>query len=145
MLACLYNGRLVATDVNKKSFGWWDRAGIGVTLLCLAHCLVLPLLVSAFPLLPIHHNHHAHFWMALIAVPVGIAALVPGYKRHRNRLIPLSGFVGLNFLVGAEMYGEMLGLGSESVLSVAGGLILIGAHATNWYLCTRECKGSCHH
>lgn len=135
----------MAIRENTSSTGFWDRAGIGVTLLCLFHCLALPLLVTAFPFLPFHHSHEVHLAMALLAIPVGIAALVPGYRRHRNRLIPLSGLIGLNFLVGAETYGEVLGLGSESVISGAGALILIAAHASNWYLCTRECRGNCHH
>ncbi len=141
----LYNGRAVAIEGKTSGVGFWDRAGIGVTLLCLIHCLALPLLVSAFPFLPFHHNHEVHLALALLAVPVGIAALIPGYRRHKNRLIPLSGLIGLNFLVGAETYGEVMGLGSESLISATGALILIAAHASNWYLCTRECRGRCHH
>ena len=129
---------------NTGTSNRWDKAGIGVTLVCLVHCLLLPLLATMFPFLGAGHFEVGHVVLALIAIPIGVAALIPGFRRHKQIFVPLSGFVGLNFLVGSEAYGHLLGLHSESFLSVIGALLLLGAHLANWHLCTQTCKGSCH-
>ena len=35
----------------------WDRMGQGLSLLCLAHCLLTPLLLGALPSLGLHVLH----------------------------------------------------------------------------------------
>ncbi len=109
-------------------------------MLCLVHCAALPILVVAFPLLGWFHGESSHLWLTLMAIPTAFLALFPAYRSHGRILVPLSGFIGLNLLVGAELYGHFLGHGSETLLSLTGAALLIGAHWVNLQLQRPSCR-----
>lgn len=108
-----------------------DAVALCASGLCLAHCLILPLMIAALPalasILGVPESFHA--WMVIIAVPVSLAALVEGLFRHRSPVPLLTGIVGLSLLAsGAFLATE----DNESVLTVAGGIALAFAHIANW-------------
>lgn len=117
-------------------------------MLCLLHCVMLPLVATFLPFMGaqhVHHNESVHLLLLTLALPVGLLALIPGYRKHRVKWIPA---LGLASLVGLLCTPFMHDLGLESVevlWSLGAGLGLVTSHLSNWAHCRTECHGSCHH
>lgn len=106
-----------------------DSFAIGLSGLCLAHCLALPLLVSLLPVAGAWAEAAwVHWLFVLLAAPVSLWTFL--HPRTRAwRLIGLAG-AGLALLVAGAAGFPTDKL--ETPLSVAGGLLLASAHLLNW-------------
>lgn len=118
-----------------------DYAGMAASALCLAHCLAMPLVVAAFPLLGLgggdHHAVHDAL-LAAVTLPV-LLALVPGYLAHREPAALLLGTAGLAaFLLAIFVVGPRFGELAETALAVSSSVLLIAAHLRNHRFC-RQC------
>lgn len=121
----------------KKLIRFADYAGIAASMLCLAHCLAMPLLLAVFPLLGMGGaHHHLHDVLLLgVTVPV-LLALVPGWLAHRDPAPPLLGLAGLGALLVAVLFaGPAFGQGAETALAVLSSVLLIAAHRRNHRFC----------
>ena len=126
---------------------WWDRLGITLSVVCLVHCLMLPLAIAALPLVAAQwlHTSTFHTVMALVLLPVALLAVVPGLRLHGRVSVAAAMAAGLSLLSTAAFAGERLlsrewGIG----LTLAGGAILVTAHAVNLALC-RACPACVTH
>ncbi len=112
----------------------WDAVGIAGSLVCLAHCLLLPMVLAALPLLALFEEEWLHRGLAVaLLVPVALV-LVPGWYRH-GRWLP-----GLFMTVGLVAINTAVFTASErweTGLTLAGALSLILAHGLNLYFCRR--------
>ncbi|KZN58648.1 hypothetical protein N473_04245 [Pseudoalteromonas luteoviolacea CPMOR-1] len=121
-----------------------DRVSIGLALLCLAHCLLLPLMVLALPFLATSFlKQEAFHQMLLVGVLLtSVLALYSGCKTHRKWQIFGGGIVGLVVLSIAALFGhDWFGEFGESILTVIGSLIVAYSHLIN----IKTCKSaSCH-
>jgi hypothetical protein len=128
-----------------------DNAGMTASLMCAAHCALLPIVVTLLPVVGLGFlAHETTEWMLLgLAAALGMSSLCLGFRRHRSRraLVVLS--AGLALLAGGRMV-EHLEVGEFGVaLVVLGGLTVAGAHWVNRRLCLacRVChdeeNGSC--
>lgn len=73
-----------------------DRIGIVASTLCAIHCAVTPLLLLILPTFGKIWSHPASHWgMALVVVPIAIAMMTAGYKRHRRKWIVAIGALGI--------------------------------------------------
>ena len=117
-----------------------DYAGMAASMLCLAHCLALPLLLTAFPLLGLGGDHHGRHEMLLAAVTVPVLlALVPGYLAHRDPVALLLGLGGLvALLLALLLVGPRWGEIAETGVAVLSSLLLIAAHLRNHRFC-KDC------
>ena len=122
---------------------WGDFAGMAAAAICLVHCLGLPLLLVAFPLLaPTGGHAGAHsivhdVLLAAIALPV-LLSLVPAYLVRRDRVMLALGAGGLAiFLMAIFVAGPLLGEGAETALAVLSSLLLLTAHIRNYRACKR--------
>ena len=109
-----------------------DRSAIGLSFLCLAHCLAFPMLIAFLPALAtvLPQGEWVHPLLLAIALPLAGVALWRGWRRHRA-VQPLAfGAIGLALMT----IGVDAGASAEIVLTVAGGLALAGAHLLNWRL-----------
>lgn len=114
--------------------------GIFVSALCLAHCLLLPFLLTALPALATRHTpEFFHMGVACIAAPAGFFAFLPGFLRHRKLWVPLVGLLGLTLLITASVYHEEFTANLDRLITTAGGLMLVAAHLQNRRLCRTEC------
>lgn len=120
-----------------------DYAGMTASALCLLHCLAMPLLMAAFPMLGLAHEHDAFHngILAAVSIPV-LLSLLPGYLRHRDPAVLVLGFLGLGSFLGAvfilsPVYGE----GAEAAGAVLSGVLLLSAHIRNRRFCAR-CAGA---
>lgn len=118
----------------NRSQALGDRLAIALSLLCLLHCLVTPLIIimpALGGLIALDHDQF-HQFMLFFVVPVGVVALTAGYRHHRSLRIALSGLAGLVLLALAVRLGhELAGHFGELILSVAGSLIIVIAHVQN--------------
>jgi hypothetical protein len=122
-----------------KSTDWLDGAAIGLSGLCLLHCLALPFFVGVLPLLMPFAESHLHAQMLYFAVPLSIVAIGIGYVRHRNLRVVVAAAAGLALLiVGATVAHGSLGLVADRMFTVSGSLMLAAAHLWNGLLSRRH-------
>lgn len=114
-----------------------DKTAIGVSLLCLAHCLAVPLAVVLVPSLAALSldNEYFHVWMVFAVIPTSAYALTMGCRRHKRYQLLALGFTGLVFLVLALLVGESYGEAAERILTAVGAFIIAYAHFRNYRLC----------
>lgn len=114
--------------------------GILVSGLCLAHCLLLPFLLTALPALAVSHTpEYFHMAVACIAVPAGVFAFLPGFMHHRRLWVPMLGLLGLTLIVTASVYHEEFSANMDRVVTTFGGVMLVTAHFQNRKLSQSEC------
>ncbi|MGN7159557.1 MerC domain-containing protein [Sphingomonas sp. SAFR-052] len=110
-----------------------DGAAIGASLLCLIHCIGLPILFALLPALAsigLPSSEWLHLLLLLTAIPVSALALVGGWRAH-GRIVPmLLGALGLAGLAAGLAFNSVPG--AETALTVAGSLALAMAHIGNW-------------
>ena len=115
-----------------KPSNWLDWAAVGLSGLCLVHCLALPLIVAGVPLLAQFSEGHLHAQMLVVVLPLSIVALGLGFNRHRNTRIVAAGTVGmLTLVIGATVAHSQLGLMADRAFTVVGAFVLAGAHYFN--------------
>ena len=106
-----------------------DALAVGISGLCLAHCLALPVLAMAFPLLGVlSHSAWVHILFFCTAAPVSALALRgSGGWRHPG--------VRAFFLLGITALAAGLPWGWPEVIEVTltslGGASLVAAHLLN--------------
>ncbi len=128
--------------VEREGRAWLDMAGIAASWLCVVHCLLLPFVVSALPLIGLRFLLDETVEQIVIGISVGVAAftLVPGYLGSHHKIRALALYVsGLALiLMSKTLFEDDHWL---SILFIAGGAVLISAaHFLNIYLC-RWCNG----
>lgn len=83
--------------------GWRDRLGITLSIVCMFHCVLTPLVLLGVPFLS-HQGHEflmgaAWHQVFLLVVPlVALLAFLPGWKRHRDVRVWWLSAWGLLFL-----------------------------------------------
>lgn len=109
-----------------------DAVGISLSGLCMAHCLALPLLASLFPIAGVWaESAWVHWTFVFLAAPVAAYVLTrpDGVGRRRWSTIAVGG-LGVILLCCAA--AEFPSHEAETPMTLAGGLILAGAHLFNW-------------
>jgi len=126
-------------QTSVKSTGWLDGAAIGLSGLCLVHCLALPFLVGALPLLLPLTMGHLHVQMLIVVLPLSIVAIGMGYVGHRDARVVLAAIVGLALLIfGASVAHDTLGVAADRTFSISGAVALASAHLWNGLLSRRH-------
>ncbi|MEO0410792.1 MAG: MerC domain-containing protein [Pseudomonadota bacterium] len=113
--------------------GFFDGMAIGLSGLCLIHCLALPLMLVALPNLSIarHWPEELHLIAAVLAAFACCAAIVPRWpalKKRQKVSIGVFAIMGLLCLFGAMTISDHLG---ETLVTVVGSAFLIVAHIQN--------------
>lgn len=112
----------------------FDGLAIGASLLCLIHCLALPVLIALLPalasLLPIPEGFHLA--ALAFAVPASAIALANGYRQHGALLPAAIAALGLCLLGWGVLGGH--DIATETGITVLGSVLLAGSHAYNWRL-----------
>lgn len=109
-----------------------DRWAIGLSALCLVHCLAIPVTLLVLPLFAhdlISHQSAIHWILLVLALPLSAFALARGYRRHRYLPVIIAGVVGIGTMfVGVA---HLAGINAELPLSILGALCLVYAHVQN--------------
>jgi len=110
----------------KAAANWMDPAAMALSGLCLVHCLALPALSLALPLLGVWAQAEwVHLVVIALAAPLAVIALRARAARGYRALALL----GLGLMLVAVV-APVTHLG-EMVLNSAGGLLLATAHGLN--------------
>ncbi|MBQ5948922.1 MerC domain-containing protein [Massilia sp. ST3] len=123
----------------KSLIRFGDYAGMTASALCLLHCLAMPLLMAAFPMLGLAHEHDAFHdsILAAVSIPV-LLSLLPGYLRHRDLAVLVLGALGLaSFLAAVFILSPVYGELAEAAGAVLSGVLLLSAHIRNRRFCAR--------
>lgn len=109
-----------------------DGLAIGASILCLVHCLLLPLVILLLPMLALVLNVPEAFHLAvfLLAVPTSLLALGAGQRRHRRGSPLAVALPGLLLMAAGLSLARTEGM--ETALTVAGSLLLAAGHILNW-------------
>lgn len=108
-----------------------DGAAIGISMLCLVHCLAVPTLLALAPwLVPgFMEDESFHIAAVMIALPVSVIALA-GSLQARPMIVVLAGMGLALLLAGAFVEEESL----EVSITVSGALLVALAHLRNLFL-----------
>lgn len=116
-----------------------DGLAVSLSVLCLAHCLLLPVLAGAAPLLgELVHAPWVHALLLLLAAPLSIWVLAKGYRHHKHAVPLIVGIAGLLLLSSGLVHTTHLAW--ERTASVAGALVLLLAHSHNFWLRSRRIR-----
>lgn len=118
-----------------------DRTAIGLSVVCVLHCLALPLLLVLVPSLAAlpFANEEFHLVLVLFVIPISVVALFIGCRRHRDRSVLAWGLSGVVVLVFAAVFGhDVLGEIGEKALTVVGAVMVAIGHVRNFRLCRSE-------
>lgn len=106
----------------------WDKFGNFVSLLCLIHCTVLPLIAMVLPL-SVFLDEAVHVWLFIALLPAAIFGAWSGLRHHGDGKPSLLLAAGLA-LVGAAAFVPM-NTAAEIALTIPGSLLLIAGHTLN--------------
>jgi hypothetical protein len=115
-----------------------DKLAIAFSMVCLIHCLVLPILLILLP--PFSglfalDDEMFHQWMLYAVLPISIAALMMGYLHHRSYKFFLVVSIGISLIIISTTLGhDLLGETGEVVLSILGSMIIAFGHFRNYQL-----------
>ena len=123
-----------------------NNLAIGLSGLCVAHCLLTPLLIVLLPSLTILNvdNEAFHSWLLVGVVPSSLFSLIMGCKKHQFYRVLVIGILGLVFLISAVFVenfsnGEVL----EKVLTLLGASVIAVGHYLNFCLCRQQSCCDC--
>jgi MerC mercury resistance protein len=118
--------------MRAKIGKWFDGFGVGASVLCLVHCLALPLLIAALPAIAerLDLGEGFHLGVLLFAIPTSTFALIEGWRRHRGVAPLFVGGAGLALMAAGLAFESWVAM--ETGVTVAGSLLLAGAHVSNW-------------
>ncbi|MFL2582896.1 MAG: MerC domain-containing protein [Gammaproteobacteria bacterium] len=123
--------------------GMLDKLAIGLSFLCVAHCLLLPFAILLLPALgaAFLEEEVFHYWLLFLVVPTSMFSLWLGCRKHGNPEILAIGVFGLCLLMLIVALGvDLLGETSERISTVAGAAIIALAHLKNMKACKKAEK-----
>ncbi len=126
-------------DDSSRQRALFDKIAVGLSGLCLLHCLLLPFVVAILPFLGQFDDDHLHAEMLIFVIPVSVIALFVGYRRHGQIRIIVSGAAGLMILVlGAWVVHDLYGPIADRMTTVTGSLVLAFTHYQNFGLAKKD-------
>jgi hypothetical protein len=126
-------------DDSSRQRALFDKIAVGLSGLCLLHCLMLPFVVAILPFLGQFDDDHLHAEMLIFVVPVSVIALFVGFRRHGQISIILSGAAGLAILaMGAFVVHDLYGPAADRMTTVAGSIVLAFTHYRNFRLAKKD-------
>jgi len=123
-----------------------NNLAIGLSALCVIHCLASPLLLVLVPSLTALQleNEAFHYWLLVVVIPTSLFSLFMGCKQHGFYRVLGIGFCGLLFLISAIYmegfeHGELL----EKLFTVIGACTVAWGHYLNFRLCRKQDHCEC--
>jgi hypothetical protein len=113
-----------------------DKTAIGLSMLCIAHCLFLPIILIFIPSISavlFLNNELFHQILLYMIVTISSVALLIGFMNHKNHWILFLGCFGLLLLILAVFLSHaLIGEYGEITLTVIGSSILTLGHIKNY-------------
>lgn len=118
-----------------------DKAAVGLSLVCVVHCLLTPIAIIMLPALgtTFLENESFHFGILFLVIPTSVYALGLGCRQHGRKQVLAIGLFGLLVLCAILVVGEeTLGEIGETVSTIVGASIVALAHVRNYSLCRKQ-------
>ena len=120
----------------------FDKAAIGFSALCIAHCLLLPIGLALLPsvaIIGVLSDELFHSLLIVLIIPTSLVALSLGCRLHKSWLVLLLGAAGMSILVLTAFFAhDLLGEQLENVATILGAMLIAASHAQNFRLCRRK-------
>ena len=115
--------------MTTRIFSWIDRSALGLSGLCLLHCLAAAVLLSVLSVGGGLLSHTIHAWGLALALPLAAFGLWRGYRLHTRWQVSALGTAGLALMLASLFvpHGTFIEIAS-SVLGVG---LLGTAHLLN--------------
>lgn len=107
-----------------------DAIGIGLSGLCLVHCLAMPVLLSLGPALFWMENEWVHLVLAALALGASLMAMRSWVRGARGAVLRGVAAVALGLLFFGAL-GEMSEQ-AERIVTVVGACLLASTHGLAW-------------
>lgn len=124
---------------TSKTTARLDRLGMTASTLCAIHCALVPIFLTALPLLGLEFlaNEWVEITMLIASVVLGTLSLSLSYRNQHHKVLPfLVLFAGFAF-IGTGHFSGIAFL--EPILIPLGGFTVAAAHLVNWRL-NRTCS-----
>lgn len=118
-------------NINKL-----DKIGVGLSSVCLVHCLLLPVLLATLPFmsfLAFMKHPITEGLMIVFAILNAIITVTFGFKKHNNFIVPAIFFSG-SILLGLFFFANEFIHHNEWIILIGAALIGVG-HLFNKSLC----------
>jgi hypothetical protein len=108
-----------------------DKLSAGVSLLCLVHCVVLPIFLSTFTLAGIElvENMTLEVLMLLAGIIAGSIAIWKGVRKHGLWQVVVLFIIGMFFMIIGNLPELHM---AEVALKIFGAVLVINAHIINY-------------
>ncbi len=128
-------------DVRWSPAARLDMFAVGLSTLCVLHCVALPVLVALMPVVgQAAENELVHRVLVLLAVPVSLRVIWKTRPVNDNRLFVGAALLGLALLLLAAFVEGVSRF--EEPITIAGAVLLGSAHIWHWL---RRCgRGGVH-
>ncbi len=108
-----------------------DGAAVGLSFMCLIHCLALPVVSAFLPLAGVlAEAEWIHKLLVLIALPVTVLAIARHQKSSVRFSFIIPAIIGLSLLIAAAFVEALHDL--ETQLTTIGAILLAFAHTWRW-------------
>lgn len=119
----------------------WDKIGLGLSGLCLIHCLIMPFFAAILPWLGmLIEDERIHLGFAAVTVPVAVIAFIPGFLKHHRQGVLALGMAGASLLLVGALGHDYVPHELEHWFTVCGGLLLVSGHYLNFRFGTQCCR-----
>jgi hypothetical protein len=111
-----------------------DKLGIIMSVGCLLHCIMLPVIIPVLPALgfAVEHEAYIHVTLSLIVSSVLLYSIKSGYKKHKDLSLVYLAIVSSVSLVGSGLHELAFGESSVVIIStICSSLIVIYVHYKN--------------
>lgn len=118
-----------------------DMLGMGMSILCVVHCLTFPLLLAFAPqwMRWLPGDDLTHRILIVVVGLLGALAFRRGYRIHRQSWLLMLFLAGVALVLIAAICGEAsLTEHGEAAMTVCGSLCIVTAHFFN-HRCCRTC------
>jgi len=110
----------------------WDKIGISASLICVVHCILLPIFFSALPFFGIEILENPAIEMITIGISfmAGSWALINGYRQYHKNWLLILFIIGILLLIVSNTIVTKRSL--EIALKSVAAAAIVTAHAYNW-------------
>lgn len=118
------------------------KAGVFLSIVCLVHCLAMPILIASLPVFAkglISHN--TEITLVFMGIVIAVFLFKKEYMLHRN-ILPFSllGLATISNLIGLFLVSEYL----ETVFVITGSIFMMMGYFANWKLHSITCTNHTH-
>lgn len=128
----------------SQKIDFFDRLGLILSTVCIVHCLGIPILILALPMIGLELSHlesWTHRVLLAFIATVALLSFLRGYRIHRQwKPIILMGLGLIIVFFATVIVGRSWGPFGEPIVAVIGSGFLIAGHLLN----RKHCQ-SCQH